>query len=421
MRSPSASPSNASRRSLAELLLRPFIALDPCARGALYALGIEQYWAAFADRRRARFHLQRTLPSPFRAQFLLESGLTQYSVEDPRHLKRELRNARWQKLCAALDNWATLNPDGQCRLVLLVHALCFYPLVYKLVPEIPNESIAAEPDLAELAYWRASSRYVLNRPDRIQDYGNAELSEFERVATHAAHDTPVAFNAALKVFVHSAKTGAPVQDLVEYRARAERFLKAALAEVDGFTGKLLESRFYRASAFVPQAEGNRAEVIRIMDLAEAHALAIKPANAAQQLLYRENLHPLLESRTKEAMWLGDSDLALARAHRVIELDPYDAKTWLELGQVRLKRQEYAQAAEAYVSAATLGPPASAIGRHMAGLCFRNLGQPLLAAHFFKSAAEIDAAAISPHDEIQYLPDSPVVSALRDWSMQSFSL
>ena len=157
----------------------------------------------------------------------------------------------------------------------------------------------------------------------------------------------------------------------------------------------------------------------MMDLAEHYARAMVPADPAQELLYLENLHPVMESRTKEALWLGNLDLALTRAVRVIDVDPYDSRAWLELGQVRLRRKEHALAAEAYVVAATLGPPASAIARHMAGLCFRDLAQPLLAAFFFKDAVELDPRAISPHDEIQTLPDVPVLTALKEWSLRSF--
>jgi hypothetical protein len=76
-------------------------------------------------------------------------------------------------------------------------------------------------------------------------------------------------------------------------------------------------------------------------------------------------------------------------------------------------------AEAYASAAVLGPPASAIARHMAGICFRNLGQPSLAAFFFKSAIELDQLAFSSHDEIQALPQVPILAVLKEWSLRHF--
>jgi tetratricopeptide (TPR) repeat protein len=407
--------------SFSELLLRPFIDLEPCARGPLYARALEHYWAAFADARRPRFALQRTLPRTFRAQFLREAGLSNYQVEDPRDLSPPLRSPRWTAVCDALDTWPDLGSDGQCRLVRLLHALCFYSLISNLIPSATEIDVGTDPEQAELAYWRASARYALGRPDRIVDYSNANLSDFEAIARRAPRGSLVALNAALKVFVHKCKFGASVEELVKAHAHAELIVDSVIAKVDDFTRALLLSRFYRAAAFVPQRHGDHREVGRLMDLAEEYALAMAPIGEDQALLHLENLHPLLESRTKEALWRGDLDLALARALRVVDVDALDPKTWLELGQVQFRRNEYAPAAEAYLIAATLGPPASAIARHMAGLCFREIGQTMLAAFFFKAAVDVDPRAISPHDEIQRLPDLPIIVPLKEWSLCSFAL
>jgi tetratricopeptide (TPR) repeat protein len=324
-------------------------------------------------------------------------------------------------MCEALDAWPELTTDRQCRLVLLLHALCFYSLISNLVPDGAETGSIGGEDHAELAYWRASARYVLGLPDRVADYGDADLSEFERIATTAPPHEPAAFNAALKVFTHKAKVGGSAEELVTWRARVGRILDAVMTKADPFVGALLSSRFWRAAAFVPQRNGDRHEVVRMMDLAEHHARAMVPAGEAQELLYLENLHPMLESRTKEALWFGDLDLALERALDVVGLDAYDSRAWLELGQVRRRRNEPALAAEAYAVAATLGHPSSAIARHMAGLCFRDLAQPLLAAFFFNAALDVDPRATSPHEEIQALPDVPVLAALKVWSLESVEL
>ena len=159
----------------------------------------------------------------------------------------------------------------------------------------------------------------------------------------------------------------------------------------------------------------RSGVVQTMDLAERHARAMQPATAAQRILYRENLHALFESRTKEALWLGDRKQALARSLEVTEVDPYNSKAWVELGEVRHLRKELQEAAQAYTVAAILGPPADAVGRHMAGLCYRELGQDLLAALLFKDALELDPLGISPRQEISELPPTVVLKALMDWA------
>jgi tetratricopeptide (TPR) repeat protein len=324
-------------------------------------------------------------------------------------------------MCEALDVWLELTIDQQCRLARLLHALCFYKVITEHIPAPSSTEDFEREDDAELAYWRASARYVLDLPNRVSDYRHADLTAFRRIAGGAAPQALAAFDAALKILVHRAKLGAPTSELVDCRVLAERRLKSVVQTTGQFTSQLVLSRFYRASALVPQSMGERDEVLSAMDLAEHHARAAVPSSDAERLLYLENLHPVMESRAKEALWLGDLDLALARSLEVIELDRFDSRAWVELGEIRLRRDELASAAEAYAMAAILGPPASAIARHMAGLCFRKLAQPFLAAFFFKSAIEIDPRSTSPREEIHGLPEVPVLAALKEWSLETFGL
>ena len=192
-------------------------------------------------------------------------------------------------------------------------------------------------------------------------------------------------------------------------------LERTIADADEFTSGLFTSRFYRGVGFLPQLTGDRSEVARVMDLAESHARNIKPVTPAQRLLYRENLHAVMESRTKEALWLGETHEALSRSLRVIEVDPCDSKAWAELGEIHYLRQEWRQASEAYSTAAMLGPPASAIGRYMAGLCFSKLGRDMLAAFFLKDTLECDPLGIAPRHRINELPRIAVLDALKHWN------
>jgi tetratricopeptide (TPR) repeat protein len=226
---------------------------------------------------------------------------------------------------------------------------------------------------------------------------------------------PECFNATAKVFVHNAKNRCDTAELVRWGNRFEAALANTIAGADEFTAGLFTSRFYRGLGFLPQLAGDTKEMERTMDLAESHALSIKPSTTAQHLLYREKLHAVMESRTKEALWLGDRDAALSRSRKVIEVDPYDSKAWVELGEIHYLRQEWRVASEAYSTAALLGPPASAVGRYMAALCFRKLGQDMLAALFLKDAIECDPLGISSRHQINELPDVPVLKALKDWN------
>jgi tetratricopeptide (TPR) repeat protein len=380
---------------------------------------VDEAWRAFADPAAPPFTAQRALPRGFRGQLAEEAGGAPYVLSDPRELPDGFRTVRWHELCAALDGWRDLSGDRQCRLASLLHAMCLYRPLLVLIPEDVLESRRAVPHAVELAWWRASADFMEKLPGPIADYRHADMAVFEAIALNVPEAVPAAFNATALVLVHKAKTGAPIREVAEWSRRLETALALATGALDPFAAGLLTSRFYRGLGFLPQRTGDRDDLVRVMDLAERHARALTPATSAQHLLYRENLHAVMESRTKEALWLDDQDLALTRALAVVEVDPLDAKAWVEVGEVRFRRKEWHEAALAYASAALLGPPAGAVGRHMTGVCLREQGQDLLAATFFKDALELDPLGVSPREEIHGLPDVPVLAALKEWSRRTY--
>jgi tetratricopeptide (TPR) repeat protein len=408
------------RARLSTWLLRPYLDLGPLHTGPLHAGAVEQAWDAFSDPRMPPFVAQRAMPRGFRTQLADEAGGAPYALTDPRALADGYRTDRWQRLCEALDGWRELSGESKCRLASLLHSMCLYEPLLTVIPDATIlDAPRADAHTIELAYWRASATFMHELRGRIADYHDADLSVFEDIASSALDVGPAGFNATALVLVHRAKTGAPVHELEAWRARLERALERVIGTIDDFTAQLFTSRYYRAVGFLPQRRGDRPEVTRVMDLAEQHALSLTPVTPAQQLLYRENLHAVMESRTKEALWLDDRDRALARSLKVVEVDPYDSKAWVEVGEVRFLRKEWHEAAQAYAVAGMLGPPASAVGRHMAGVCLREVGQDMLAATFFKDAAELDPLGLSPREEIHDLPDMAVLKALKDWSRATY--
>jgi tetratricopeptide (TPR) repeat protein len=223
------------------------------------------------------------------------------------------------------------------------------------------------------------------------------------------------------VFVQKAKARASLVELNDWSKRLEIAFAAAQDGENGFVARLLESRFHRGMGFLPQAAGDREAMIRTMDIAERQARDLAPTSAAEEILYRENLHAVLESRTKEALWLNDLDLAASRAAELTRMDPYDSKAWVELGQVHYRQENWQRAADAYVVAAILGPPASSVGRYMAGVCFRKLGLDFLAAFLFKETLEMDPFGISSRQEIFDLPDFAALDTLKQWAHSNIRL
>jgi hypothetical protein len=404
---------------LSTWLLRPYLDLADFKGGPLHAQNLEECWRSFVEPGRSPFIPQRALSLGFRIQLAREAGQA-YAVADPRELPESLRSERWRRLCVALDEWTVLRGDQKARLASLLHSMCLYQPLLTLIPHERIDAGRADPDTLRLTLWRASAQYISSLPERTSDYQTADISVFEDIALNASTAIPECFNATAKVFVHKAKNRCDTADLIRWGNRFETVLARTVAGADEFTAGLFTSRFYRGLGFLPQLAGDKNEIVRTMDLAERHARNIKPTTPAQQLLYRENLHAVMESRTKEALWLGDKDAALSRSLKVIDVDPCDSKAWVEVGEIHYLRQEWKEASEAYSTAAMLGPPASAVARYMAGLCFRKLGQDMLAALFLKDTIECDPLGISPRHRINELPDVAVLGALKRWNNRVIS-
>ncbi len=406
---------NVEASRLCGWLLRPLIDLSPCDAGPLFAAGIDHYWRALDEDGAEEFLLQRALSHGFRWQLASESGDRRVAVADPREVPVAARTPRWRRLCDKLDDWGNLKSRELSRLLLLLHALAFYEPVAGLPVDGHAGGDITDPEVARVLYWHAAAAYMLGMPVRVADYGDADMTRFARLA-HCHDVAPgVAFNAAAKLFVHAAKTGARPDELAERAELMEHRLQAAASRESSFDSLIRESRFHRAVAFLPLARGDRAGVLWHMDRAEQVARSARPATAAEDLVARENLHPVLESRAKEAIWLADPELALARACEVVEIDRYDAKSWLELGEILFKLERWNAAAEAYVAAAMLGPPAGAIARHMAGVCYRRTGHEVLAGFFLQGALEIDPLGVSPRAEIARQPSVDALEPLKEWS------
>jgi tetratricopeptide (TPR) repeat protein len=414
------SPSESLDSRFAIWLLRPYLDLGPLRAGPTHARSIDAGWQAFADPDSPPYLPQRALAPGFRIQLADQAGAP-YAVSDPRDLAENLRTDRWRKLCQDLELWPKLPSARKCRLAALLHSMCFYEPLLKLIPEDWSRAGDVDPEIAQLAFCRASAKFMHDLLTRKSSYDSKTMAAFETIAIDERSHVPVRFNAAAMVFVQKAKARAPLAEIDDWSKRLATAFAAVENSETGFTAQLLKSRFYRGMGFLPQHAGDRKALVSTMDIAEQLARDLTATSAAEEILQRENLHAVLESRTKEALWLNDFDLATSRATELTRVDPYDSKAWAELGQVHYLQENWHRAAEAYVVAAMLGPPASSVGRYMAGVCFRKLGLDILSAFLFKETLEIDPLGISSREEIFDLPDVEVLDVLKQWARANVRL
>ena len=275
-------------------LHRPYLDLGPCQVGPTHAKSVVAGWQAYADLDSPFFLPQRALSPGFRMQLAEQAGAP-YAISDPRYLVEHLRTDRWRQLCQDLELWPTLSSECKCRLAALLHSMCFYETLLKLIPGDWSGANASDPCVAQLAFCRASAKFMHDLPTRTSGYESETMSAFENIAIDDRTDRSARFNATAMVFVQKAKARAPFGELDDWSRRLEIAFAAARDGENGFAARLLESRFHRGMGFFPQAAGDREATIRTMDIAERQARDLAPTTAAEEILYRENLHAVLES------------------------------------------------------------------------------------------------------------------------------
>ncbi len=395
-------------------LYRPFLDLGPWSSGPLHVYRVTFSISELEEEERGRYGLQRVLPSGFRRSLIHETGLTMYNLQTPLALPPELRTEPWKLLCQQLEAYEKLNASQRILVLQCLIALGFYRVVIELVNHHPPGEIWNE-EAAIIAYMRATARYVLHL-DSQTDYA---VTEFQNIAEQAPPGSLVRANALLHMVVQSARDAGDVEAVRFWARRALEEITAMQSHMDKFGYDLLLSRYYRAASFAPMLAGEHHRVREEMDIAERLARSLEPDSQRERILKLENLHPLLESRTKEALWLGDLELAEARARELVDtIDPYDPKPRIELGEVLLKRGKVAEAAEAYTLAAQLGPPGTAIAWFMAGQCYEHLEQPLRACHCYLAAHTADPLGISALRRLHSLAQQSGRTTLAGWAQRS---
>lgn len=347
------------------------------------------------------YQVQVYLPESFREFLIRESGLYQYQVKNPLNLANELRTPRWQTLCDYLNNYQELNKSSQIRIIKLLSSLCFHEAVLEYVPPISEAEIASDFDNATLAYLRAMSNLV-SHSDRHLPYSFKEL---EIIAQNSPGGHMARITAGLQILVELAKTFKDVEGAEYWHSIVVKEIEAITPSLDSFNAGLLMSVYYRAVVFIPLLKKNKSEVIKQMNLCQSYGESLSSETQEQQIISYENLSIIGESRTKEALWLRDFDLAEERARSLIERDTLDPRYRLELGEVLLKRGKVEEAAKVYRSATRLGPPGTAVAWFMAGQCYQSLGELDLAYDCYLNCLRWDPLAISAVKRLsQIAPD-----------------
>lgn len=399
--------------SFTATLYQPYFNLGPVLPdGAFHPHGIEfDYLSLIEGVQYPR--IQSVLMPSYRQALVEEAGLPQYQVENPLQLAQDLRTERWQHLCDYVEHYKESPRLTQLQVLRLLGKLCLYQAILDLEPdEIQLSDIASGEVPAQIAYMRALAHYVFHLDNDEHPYN---IDEFKQIATEAPRGCLARINALYQMIVQNVKHHNNLAAVEYWLPLHYQEIQEARPELDTFTYELLMSRYHRVAGFAPQMRRDKDGVIREMDQAEAYARNMPRKNWFQRIAADEMLYPVLESRTKEALWVGNLELAEARAQSLVDLCPMEPRAHLQLGQMLLERGKIEKAAIAYRSAARLGPPGTEISHFMLGQCYEALDQLELARESYLAALKVDNLSVSAAERLKAVTQALGDHVLARWS------
>lgn len=392
-------------------LHRPYLDLGSMPDGApSHTVALDVDRRCLVEGRHYPYFAQTNSPS-FRDELILVSGLAEYDVDSPLQLDPDLRTPDWQLLCEHLDTFAQLAADVRVRVVRLLLRLGFFHYVRNLVPANIDAHLGRDDNVAGLAFLRALAGCRLWSEGLEPSYRPAE---FERIATSAPEGL---WKIAATYFMvrSSVKDHADLAATRHWQALHEKAVHEVRDDLAHQDYLMAVSRLHRAGAFIPQMQRDAEETVRQMDLAEDYARQADCGTGIQRLYAEEIIHPVRESRIKEAIWLGDLDTALARAEAHRDIRPLDMRGWLYCGEVHLKRHDTKEALAAFREAARVSPPGGGMTHFMLASCYEELGQPELALDHYLASLRIDHLAVSSAEgalRLAQLQGSPTLAWVR---------
>jgi len=392
-------------------LNRQYLDLGPLNGGKPHHYGIEFSYRSLVNDISMPYGVQVNISPLFRESLIKETGMFQYRVDHPLQLAKELRTERWEKLCEYLSNYQELPTLTKVRVMNVLRSLCFHRIVKEYIPEMAGSVIADNIDLARLAWCRTLSSLITHFDDGTFDY----IKEIETIANHAPSGSRVKINASLQLVVEYAKTFGNLAAAEFWCEAVTKEIQNLKSSLNDFEYNLLMSVYYRSVSFIPFLRRDKEKVVEEMSLCESYARNLTSDNELQEVVARENLSLCIESRSKEAIWLKNLDLAEERVRLIVQMEPLEPRYHLELAEVLTKQGKIEEAAKVYRSATRLGPPGTPVAWFMAGQCHEKMGELEVASDCYLASLQIEPEAISVVEQLSELAPRLGNPALTNWS------
>lgn len=387
--------------SLHRFASRGFIDLSENGIGAVQALNPQAAYAHAKTGADYALPIQYNPAGKVRERILLELREYDYLCDDPSEVKQAVRTPQWSQFVAWSEGFDDLTQAGQWNLIILAQTLGLYRHVVRLGERGLERLVPGrDPMNSDFGSWLSGAVLMARFKDTGTDSARRRLFE-DRASAARSERVGVSqrLSAALFLVVAYSKIK-PVDPAQAQRWRrvAEDIYRRFRPETH-WTNLALASSYWRGMSFVPFHGDMHRQVTVELDRAQEYALAMPSTSFVQDVARRQQLHPLYETRIREAIWLGDIDLARRRADELIRLDPLEPKVYVTAGDVALRGGDTERAVSCYVQAAVLGPPYTALARYKLGCVLRDRGDAAAALTAFTQGLTAEPRAVTCAREV----------------------
>jgi hypothetical protein len=328
-----------------------------------------------------------------RNQVLRHAGLEQYNCPRPQALPAELRGPQWERLVAALDDFARLDDYTRALVVFQLAQLTFCHYAVSLTGVVAP---AGQPGRDHYAYQ------VARVHSRVPGQTDTALRVFEAL-TARRHDPLLALLAAAQGVSHGirGKGDTSIALRFEQAGREIGRQNGPLPE-DDWHAHLALSRF-RPADMRDELRAAWDHHERTAALAAAGADGATGEGAVTAMVVTENRRILIESEIKACFRGVDGTESAATllkfARELALIDPNCVEARLVVGDGHVAVGDYASAARWYAEAGELGTVSGATGWYRAAQCYDQLDDHVSAVNAMGHCLELDTTAIEPQ---QYL-------------------
>jgi tetratricopeptide (TPR) repeat protein len=386
-------------------LYRAYLDLSEVEHGATHAFGVGLAYRHLVGAQRPVDWVQQLHPPAFRQLLARYVGNPAVAEADPRRALTDAHTTEAARLIEWIDAAAELPPFRQVALAKLIVALGFNQFPMVLFGRPGPDAMRADDGRAELAYVVCAARanhclgYALGRPGSAVRYWPTDLEE---LAATAPPSSRARMDTAMRLCVFYGKVRPDADAVDHYAAIAESAFDRLDTGGDAFHRDLVRCKMLRAVCFAPMLRHQPDRLTAHLDEAERLARSLDDSTADHAMLKRENLSVLMETRTREAQWLGDLDRAQQRLTESVSLNELDPMRHMVLGELLLHRRQWTEAALSFQRSAWLGPSTSPMAWFMAGYAQERSGNPHAAVGSYLSCLSIDPGAVSASDRIRVL-------------------